>query len=108
MLASASRRDNTDRSLDWSLDICRKLWIYLNSCLRPEGPGKLSPGFTLGFGYNTLGPEGAPADDAPTNPSRNAGAPSGLITLKRVTRVNPGLGSPDPSGHRNHAQHLEN
>jgi hypothetical protein len=62
---------------------------------RPEGPGELSPGFTLGWPKkNALRPEGA-RDTRPgwSGSSLYPAAPSGLILLGNSPRVNPGLSS---------------
>src|ERR1700722_887251 len=53
---------------------------------RPEGARKLSPGFTLGFGFIVETLKGRPLT---RRPSRNPGAPSGLLTLERVSQGKP-------------------
>ncbi len=82
---------------------CRfqKPWRWVESGLWPNGPGKLSPGFTLGFWFIGSGPVafdalslahagGAPADEVPRNHApKIPAAPSGLLTLKYVSQGKP-------------------
>ena len=94
----------------------------LGSALRPEGPGERSPGFTperypQSFQGGRFRPEGAvelspgftlgrilPPDRALKGRQKaslaGSAALSGLIVILRLPRVNPGLGSPGPSGRK--------
>jgi hypothetical protein len=74
-----------------------------DSAARHEVPG-------LGFGH-FRGPEGAPADEAPSEYPEMAVAPSRLLALGCIFRVNPGLSSHGPLGRRpdpTRSQSLEN
>jgi hypothetical protein len=58
--------------------------------LWPEGPGKHSPGFTLGFGFTARGPEGASADEAPRSHVPECRVPlQGFVTLEGVSQGKP-------------------
>jgi hypothetical protein len=56
----------------------------------PEGPGKDSPGFTLGFWFIVRGPEEVPADEASRSHIPECRVPfQGSVTLERVSQGGP-------------------
>src|ERR1700726_1632544 len=62
--------------------------------LRPEGPGKLSPGFTLGFWF--FSPEALKG--RPGSAPRDSNAPSGPDTIEHLSQDKPWAKLPWPVG----------
>ena len=81
------------------------LTILIFSIRNSEQPESLAQGLPWVLGLSPEALKGAPLTRRPGNQSRNAGAPSGLATLKRVSQGKPWAKFSCPFGAKNGPEH---